>query len=320
MSSPIGASVIGAGAWGRNLVRVLATLDGVDLISVCDRRAEALEIARISAPRASTTTQLADVLGDPRVDVVVIAVEASAHHDVARAALLAGKHVFVEKPMTLAPGPAEALVALAREKGRRLMVGHLMLFHPALMHAARLVSSGSLGELRYLAARRLNPRDKRSTENAWWSLAPHDVAVALWLTGETPESVSAVAGAVSGDDPADADVVFATLHFPSGTLAHVHVSRVDAHKTRTLAVVGAGGMVELDDTKPSGGLRIDGAFPAAPPDDREPLAIELGELRDAIVEGRAPRSSGDLGLAVVRLLSAGETSLRRSGARVNVGA
>jgi predicted dehydrogenase len=320
MPSPIGVAVVGAGTWGRNLVRVLASLDGFDLVSVCDKRAEALADARGIAPHAATTTVLADVLADRRVSVVAVAVEASSHVEVARAALLAGKHVFVEKPMTLSTTDAAALLALSREVDRVLMVGHLMLFHPAVVHAARLVSSGALGDLRYLAARRLNPRVKRSTENAWWSLAPHDVAVALWLTGETPVAISAVAGAVLGDDPADADVVFATLHFPGGTLAHLHVSRVDAHKTRTLAVVGTNGMIELDDTVGGAGLRIDGALPAAPPDDREPLAIELAELRDAIVEGRPPRSPGELGLAVVRVLAAGEASLRRSGARVELGA
>jgi len=334
-NSPLTIAVVGAGGWGRNLVRVFSQLDGCRLAAVCDLDEQVLAEQRRQHPHVRCTAELASVLDDKSIAAVVVAVDAPRHHAVARAALESGKHVFVEKPLTLEVAHARELTELAARARRTLMVGHLLLYHPAMVAVKQLCDAGELGDIHYLYSQRLNLGIIRSNENAWWSLAPHDISVALWLYGAEPMSVQATGATYLQRVKAIEDVVFATLRFADGRLAQLHVSWLDPHKMRKLTIVGARKMLVFDDTLADEKLRIydkgaahrtgytsyeDGVAVRAGSITipnlimREPLQVECAEFRDCVLEGRAPRSDGASGLAVVRVLQAGERSLRAGGA------
>jgi predicted dehydrogenase len=331
--------LVGAGGWGKNLVRVLSQLDGCQLLAICDSHEPTLAAQRAAHPDILCTAQYSELLRNKNIDAVVVAVDVQNHYALARAALEADKHVFVEKPLTMDVAQAEALVSLAEQRGRRLMVGHLLLFHPAIRQVKSLIDAGELGDVLYLHSQRLNLGIIRSDENAWWSLAPHDISVALWLFGAMPSSVSAVGAAYLQTQKAIEDVVFASLRFADGRIAQIHVSWLDPQKLRKLTVVGSRRMLVFDDTAADEKLRIydKGAAPrpgytsyedgvAVRSGDiviptvamREPLAVECAELRDSIREDRAPRVTGQDGLDVVRVLAAGAESLRQGGAIVKL--
>ena len=245
---------IGAGAWGNNWIRTLAGMPDVQLRWVCDVRAASLEKIGRLYPQTRTTTRVEDLLEDADVAGIVIASIAPTHFEVAKKAILAGKHVMVEKPMTLTTTDAIELNRLADERRRVLMVGHLLEYHPAVLHIRDMIDSGELGDVQYVYSQRLNLGTVRTDENAWWSLAPHDISVASRLMGGPPISVQCRGQNVL--QPHIADVVFAQLEFPGGKLAHVHVSWLDAHKTRKLCVVGAKKMVDFDDAASEGKVVI----------------------------------------------------------------
>jgi predicted dehydrogenase len=338
MSARAGVALIGAGAWGRNYIRVLAGA-GV-LRSVCDPKPEAQAEASRIQPGVKVDTDIAAVLADPEISGVVIATDARSHHTVARAALEAGKDVLCEKPLTLSGETAAELVQLADQRGRILMVGHLLLHHRAVQMLRSVIEQGELGDVLYLVAQRLNLGVVRQDENAWWSLAPHDVALACYLLGAEPSAVSAAGGVFLQRERAIEDVVFATLHFPDARIAHLHVSWLDPHKTRRLTVVGSKKMAVFDDTSPDQKLALfdKGAIPppAAVSYDHgvrvrtgdiripavtmaEPLLLQveafLLAMRTRVLH---PSFSGSAGLTVVRTLEAGSRSLAERGRRVEL--
>jgi predicted dehydrogenase len=334
--SRLGVAVSGCGEWGRNHVRVLASLPGARLLHVADPRADRQAVARALAPEATVSGSIEEALGDPRVDAVVVCSPSPTHAPTARAALAAGKHVFVEKPLATSRGDAEGLVATARARRRTLMVGHLLLHHPAVRFLKRLVDARGLGRLHYLHAQRLNLGRIRTDEGALWSLAPHDVSVMAHLVGAWPESVSARGAAFV--QPRLEDVVFLTLHFPRGVLAHVHLSWLDPLKVRRLTLVGSRRMAVFDDMEPAEKVRIHdkGALRGEPATYGEALALRSGrttiprlspaeplreELRAflaAVRTGRAPSTDGVSGARVVSVLAAAERSLRLRGRVVDV--
>lgn len=337
----LNVAVVGAGGWGKNLVRVFSQIQGARLTAVCDRNEKVLEAHRTMFPGARCTPRFEDLLESDDVHAVIVAVDAPSHFVLARAALLAGKHVFVEKPLTLKVEDASELVELAKRAGRKLMVGHLLLYHPALVRVKEMCQRGELGDIYYLYSQRLNLGIIRSNENAWWSLAPHDISVALWLFDSTPTSVSATGATYLQKSKAIEDVVFASLRFPDGRVAQIHVSWLDPHKMRKLTVVGSKKMLVFDDTESDEKIRVydKGAAPRAGYSSyeegvavrtgditiptlamKEPLALECAEFVDCIVNNREPRTSGVSGLDVVRVLAAGEKSLLEHGAVVNVAA
>ena len=341
MSADVAVAVAGAGGWGKNLVRVFSGLEGCVLRAVCDLNPKVLEAHRRALPGVLMTTDLDQVLADPSIDALVVAVDAPAHHGLARAALRAGKHVFVEKPLTIDVAHAEELTALAQQMDRQLMVGHLLIYHPAMTYVKEVCASGELGDVHYLYSQRLNLGIIRSSENAWWSLAPHDVALALWLFDSTPASVIATGATYLQTGRGIEDVVFASLGFPDGRMAQIHVSWLDPHKMRKLTIVGSKKMLVFDDTLADEKIRIydKGAAPRAGYTSyadgvavrsgdiripnlvmKEPLALECAEFRDCIRERRPPRTPGAAGLAVVRVLDAGARSLAKGGARIELGA
>lgn len=326
---------VGVGRWGRNLLRTLVAVEGVEVVAVCDVSDPALAAAARLAPSARALRNAADVFADDHVDAVVVATETPLHARMAEAALRAGKHVFVEKPLAQSVADAERLVALAAEHDRRLMVGHLLRYHPAFQHVEAAAEAGELGDLRYLTSVRVGPGVVRRQENALESLAPHDLAVARALLGD------AVAVTATGRDFVQdgvEDVVFATVEYPEGRLAHVHASWLDPHKVRRTTVVGTRRMAVIDDQEPSEKVRVydTGADEIAGSADvagalavrsgdiavpriaaGEPLRREVEEFVAAIREARAPRTDGVDGLEVVRVLEAAKTSLAE-GRRVEI--
>jgi predicted dehydrogenase len=317
--------MIGAGRWGFNWVRTLAALPGVELRWCCDVSPESLERVRGQFPQVRTTTRLEDLFEDRTLDAVVIATIAPTHFDVAGRAILAGKHALVEKPMTLTAAHAEALNELADRKGRVLMVGHLLEYHPIIRHIRGMIDAGDLGEVRYLVSERLNLGTVRADENAWWSLAPHDISVANRLFGAAPLSVQCRGQCIVR--PTVEDVVFATLEYPGGRLAQFHVSWLDPHKSRKLTVVGADKMVVFDDTAAQklvvhdkgfsrSGEKVDlkqGGVTVPVLDTSEPLALEAQHFIECIRNGRRPISDGDSGALVVSVLEQGQRSLELGG-------
>lgn len=337
MSARVGVAVAGCGEWGRNHVRALATLPGARLLHVADPAPARRELAAALAPEAAVAEDLGPALADPKVRAVVIASPSPTHAPLARAALAAGKHVLVEKPLAPSVAEAEDLAARARKAGAVLVVGHLLLHHPAVRHLHGLVGRGALGPVHYLYAQRTNLGRIRSDESALWSLGPHDVSVMAHLLGTFPEEVSAQGAAYV--QPAREDVVFLTLRFPGGVLGHVHLSWLDPHKVRRLTLVGARRMAVFDDMEPAEKIRVHdkGPVPPEPGSFAETYAVRFGETRiprvaateplreelrtfvRAAAGGPAP-TVGDAasGVAVVRVLAAADRSLRAGGRTVPV--
>jgi predicted dehydrogenase len=327
--------VIGAGAWGKNHVRTVATLAEAELAGVCDADPKTREKLTRQYPAAHITGDVADLLG--RVDAVVIASPAATHARVARQCIEAGKPCLVEKPFALSTSDAEAVAQAAAKHDVPVLTGHLLVFHPAVERLRSLVQTGELGRIYYLYGLRVNLGQVRADENALWSFGPHDVSVALYLLGETPVRVAA--HGKSYLQPKVEDVVFLTMEFGSGVLAHVQLSWLDPHKERKLTVVGATKMVVFDDMEAREKLRIYDKGVQRPPEygsygealsiregdifipkipNVEPLAAELGHFVKVARRTEAPRASAADGVAVVKVLDAATRSLSGGGAPVNL--
>jgi predicted dehydrogenase len=328
--------MIGTGDWGRNLLRNLARAG--ELVAICDRRPEALVALRNTYPQARAETDPDAIFRDPSIEAVAIAANSSAHYALARAALEAGKHVLVEKPLAQSTREAAHLVELADTRGLILMVGHLLIYHPAVEKLRALLKTGELGAIRYLYAQRLNLGKIRQDENALWSFGPHDVSVILDLVGAIPVRVSAAGHAYL--QPGIEDVVFVHLEFPGGQIAHIHLSWLDPHKIRRLTLVGASKMAVFDDMEATEKVRIydkgvkgaaggileyqdaltlrfgDILIPEITM--REPLDLECKDFVTAIRDRRQPLASGRDGLRVVQVLEAASHSLAGGGIPVRL--
>jgi len=326
--------VIGYGYWGPNLVRNFNRFS--ELKVCCDLDEGNLEKIRSLYPDVSTVSDFDEMLATD-VDAVVIATSAPTHYELAKKALEAGKHVFVEKPITLSSETAEELVGLADERRLTLMVGHLLEYHAAVNRVKDYIESGELGEVRYVYSQRLNLGKVRQDENALWSLAPHDISIILYLLGEEPDEVTCRGESYLTQGVQD--VVFATLHFASGKLANVHVSWLDPHKMRKLTVVGTKKMLVFDDMESSDKIWIydkgvgDGEGYLSYGEDvrlrfgdvtipyvqmSEPLATECRHFLDCIETGKTPRSDGRDGLRVLKVLEAAQRSLEERGTPVGI--
>ena len=329
-------AVVGAGNWGKNLVRNFAALPNAELAYVCDLNEKVRKSMQAQYPQATVTDGTDAILKDPSVNAVVIAVEAPEHFAVARASLQAGKHTYVEKPITLKSSEALELQQLAQKGNRKLMVGHLLEYHPAVNYVKEMIKTGKVGDSLYLYFQRLNLGIVRKTENAWWSLAPHDVSVACYLFESEPVSVSATGQAYL--QKGIEDVVFANLKFADGRMAHIHVSWLDPHKIRKMTLVGSQKMVVLDDMEASEKVRIydkgaeiksvnsyveaislrTGDILLPKVSAQEPLQLECQHFVEAIVKDLAVRSDGADGVRVVKVLEAGSKSLAQGGAPVTL--
>ncbi|MGB7847132.1 MAG: Gfo/Idh/MocA family oxidoreductase, partial [Candidatus Acidiferrum sp.] len=235
-------AVIGAGYWGKNLVRNFHALHALE--TVCDLNEATLNRIR-QEYRVATTTDYDAVLTDSRVDAVVIAAPATRHHDLALRAFQAGKHVFVEKPLALHVGEGKELVELAKKLNLVLMVGHILEFHPAIIELKRLIQQGHLGKIQYIYSSRLNLGKLRTEENILWSFAPHDISVILQMLNEVPLLASAQGGSYL--NPPIVDTTLSTLEFASGVKAHIFVSWLHPFKEQKLCVIGSQRMAVFDD-------------------------------------------------------------------------
>jgi predicted dehydrogenase len=238
--------VVGLNYWGPNLVRNFN--DIADLTWLCDLDEAQLQTIGARYPSARTTSSFDELLGDDTLDAVVIATPVPTHYALAKQALEAGKHVFVEKPPAMRAVEMDELVSLATEKDRVLMPGHLLLYHPGVLKVKDLIDRGELGDVLCVYGNRVNLGIVRSNENALWSLGVHDLSVILYLLDEDPELATAQGSA--SIHPGVEDVVFCFLRFPSGRIAHMHLSWLDPHKMRKMTVVGREKMVVFDDMEP----------------------------------------------------------------------
>jgi UDP-2-acetamido-3-amino-2,3-dideoxy-glucuronate N-acetyltransferase len=321
-------AVIGAGYWGKNLVRNFYELGALGW--VCDSNSETLRRIKDEYD-VEIASDITAVLHNPLVDAVVIAAPAAQHFELTRNALLAGKDVFVEKPLALHASEGQQLVDLARERRSILMAGHILQYHPAIAVIRELIQKGELGKIHYVYSSRLNLGKLRTEENILWSFAPHDISAILYLLGEEPVSVSAQGGSYL--NPPLMDTTLSTLEFASGAKGHIFVSWLHPFKEQKLTVVGSQKMVVFDDTLKSGKLMAychsvnwhDGK-PVAEKDsghpvsisDQEPLRIECEHFLECIQTRRQPVTDGESALRVLRVLEACEASLLAKGASAPV--
>lgn len=319
-------AVVGSGYWGKNLVRMFHELGA--LRTVCDTEPDVLE--HIQSKYAVRTTQFFDdLLLDPSIDAVVIAAPAVLHCDLARRAILDGKDVFVEKPLALHVAEAHELIELARTRGRILMVGHILEFHPAITELKRLISKGELGKLQYVHSSRLNLGKLRTEENILWSFAPHDIATILYLLDEVPTHVAAHGGSYL--NPPIVDTTLTSCQFKSGVNAHIFVSWLHPFKEQKLTIVADKMMAVFDDVEPVRKLmlyphRINWVdrLPVAqkeegrvvPIPSSEPLRLECEHFLECVRTRQPARTDGQSALKVLQILEACDKSLCARGTPV----
>ena len=321
--------VTGCGYWGKNLVRTFEALHC--LHGICDSNPSSLAQSLGKYPNAKGYATFADALNDPELDAVVLATPAETHYRMGLAALEAGKHLLVEKPLALEPEDGMEMVDAAAENNRVLMVGHLLRYHPAVEKLQELIRQGVLGRIDYIYSNRLSMGKIRQEENALWSFAPHDISVILALTGQMPLQVTASGGAYL--QPNIADVTVSNLLFDRGTRSHIFVSWLHPYKEQRLVVVGSKQMIVFEDSRPDHKLmlydkRIDwsNGYPEAakphgvpidfPPD--EPLRRECEHFVNCIATGEKPLTCGEEGVRVLQVLEACGRSLNLNGEPVRI--
>ncbi len=324
-ANPPNIAVVGGGYWGKNLVRNFYHLDALKLI--CDKNDAALSDYKSQYNGLKTCLALTDVLSSDEIQGVVVATPAETHFNIARESLLAGKHVYVEKPLVLHEAEGRELIDLAQKHNRVLMVGHLLQYHPVFLRLKEMARSGELGRINYIYSHRLNLGKIRREENILWSFAPHDISMILALAGEDPESLITTGGNYLHQKIAD--VTTTHLNFPSGLQAHIFVSWLHPFKEQKLVVVGDRKMAVFDDTNPwedklllyAHQINWKNNLPVptkAEPervviDQAEPLRQECRHFLDCIKNGTRPLTDGNEGLKVLKILNASQASLNSSG-------
>lgn len=312
-------SVIGCGYWGKNLVRNFSEL-GV-LTSVCDANSE---LAKSTSQQYKVQAHTLDQVLESDVEGVVIAAPAAQHYEISQKALKAGKHVFVEKPLSLKVEEAKMLCDFSLQVNRTLMVGHLLQYHPAFLELKRLIAKGDLGRLQYIYSNRLNLGKFRNEENILWSFAPHDISMILSLVGDLPETVYATGACHL--DPHIHDVTTTHLSFKNGIQSHIFVSWLHPYKEQKLVVVGERGMAVFDDGQPWGEklklyphhINWINGIPQPEKADvipislqpAEPLKLECQHFVECIAEHKRPRTDAQEGLRVLQVLDAAQQSLQ----------
>lgn len=316
-------AVIGTGYWGKNLVRNFANLGA--LHTICDSNPEQLETFLSQYEGIRGVTSYSEVLGDAEIRGIVIATPAETHFDLASEALLAGKDVYVEKPLCLSEQDGEELNELADTHERILMTGHLLWYHPAVIKLDEMIQGGELGRIQYIYSNRLNLGKLRREENVLWSFAPHDISVILGLLREMPSTIQAQGGNYLHQQIADTTVTM--LDFPSGVKAHIFVSWLHPFKEQKLVVVGDKQMVVFDDTAPwpeklclyPHSVHWSGNVPVADKaqavsvelEEGEPLKAECSHFLDAIETRERPKTDGREGLRVLRILKGCQEALEK---------
>lgn len=334
MMQTLSIGVIGCGYWGPNLARNFRTAPNCLLKYVCDLHPQRLEHLHSLYPEARPTRRAEDLFDDPHLDAIALATPAPTHFALAKAALLSGKHVLVEKPLATSSSECSELVSLAAARGLTLMVGHTFLYAPAIRAIKDLMESGELGEIRYIAARRLNFGVFQRAINVVWDLAPHDISIVNALLGRGPLSVSCHGS--SHVTPGIEDVAMLSMDYGRGITALVHNSWLDPRKVREITIVGSRRMIVYDDVVPHEKIKIFDTRVSNPPyydtfgefqfayhygetrcpyiRDEEPLKAECNHFLTSIRNKTQPLSDGTSGLEVVRVIEAAIESLHSDGA------
>jgi predicted dehydrogenase len=334
---PVRIGIVGLGYWGPNLIRNLNELDGADLRWICDLDQSRLDLFGRRYPTVRPTRELDDLLLDPELDAIVIATPVSTHYPLGLAALNAGKHVFIEKPLASSVAEAQELQRVAAAKGLTLMPGHTFLYSPPVNTIRELIQAGELGDVYFISTSRVNLGLHQPDVSVVWDLGPHDFSILCYWLEQTPTHLSAVSR--SCIFPTIPDVAFMNLEYEHGAIAHVELSWLAPSKLRRTTVVGSRKMVVYDDTSNEpvrvfdSGVMLDdpqsfGEFrlsyrtgeivsPAIKP--AEPLQLEMADFCEAVRTGAMPQSSAALGVEVVRMIEAVDTSLTLGGSRVSLG-
>jgi predicted dehydrogenase len=331
-------AVVGCGYWGPNLVRNLNAIPSCKKVTCCDVDARKLERLRLRFPDNGFTANVDEVLSDPTVDGVVIATSVSTHFKLAMQVIEAGKHVFVEKPMTASAKDAESLIAAAEKGNRALMVGHTFLFSPPVIKIKECIQKGELGKIYYISASRVNLGLHQKDVSVIWDLAPHDFSILFYWLDETPVKIWAIGrDCIVKGIP---DVAFVTMEFPSGTQAHLQISWLAPSKLRRTAIVGSKKMLVYDDTENVEKVKIfdkgvhykdpetygefqlsyrSGDIWSPRLDTDEPLQVEMVSFLESVRTGNVEKSGGKTGLNVVKALEAAEESLKNQGRMMSIG-
>jgi predicted dehydrogenase len=336
MASQVKVGVVGCGYWGPNLIRNFRSLPECELKVMCDVSEERLKHLHSLYPEVQCETDYGKMLNGAGLNAVAIATSVRYHFPMAKASLEAGKHTFIEKPMAASSAECAELVALARQKGLILMVGHTFLYSPAVRKIKSIVDHGDIGDIRYISARRLNLGLFQRDINVAWDLAPHDLSIILHIMGESPLAVNCRGSAHV--TPGIEDVTSMTLSFKKHRSAIVQSSWLDPRKIREMTIVGSKRMIVYDDVAPLEKIRIFDARVERPPHydtfgefhyayhygdvyapyikQEEPLKTECQHFLECIKDHKRPLSCGEQGLELVKILEASTTSLRQNGAAV----
>lgn len=334
----LNVSVIGVGYWGPNLVRNFAANPRAKVVACCDLAQNRLDLIRRNYPYVETTTDYRAVLKDTKTDLVVLCTPVSTHFEIARDALLAGKHVLIEKPMTSTSAQAEELVELAARKGLKIFVDHTFIYTGAVRRIKELIESGELGKLYYFDSVRVNLGLFQHDVNVLWDLAPHDVSIMYHLLPGKPESV--VATGIDNFGNGLENVAYLTVYYPNHLIAHVHTNWLSPVKIRQTLLAGSKKMVVWDDNEPSEKVRIydkgvdvvqsaddvysmlvqyrTGDMYCPKLDGREALAVEVERIIDCLESGSDGVVEGEAGLMVVRILEAAQQSVKARGKEIRI--
>ena len=338
MSEQIDIGVVGCGYWGPNLIRNFLRDKGYRNVIGCDLEEAKLARAQERFPALQVTTRFQDLLEKNGADAVAIATPVNTHYQLAREALLAGRHVFVEKPFTASAAEAEELIELAEGRGLTLMVGHTFEYSPPVIKIGELISSGQLGEIYFISSSRVNLGLHRKDVSVIWDLASHDFSILFSWLKEGPQRITAVGrDYVQKSIP---DVAFINMEFPSGCIAHIEVSWLAPSKLRRTAVIGSEKMLVYDDTEVMEKVKIydkgvdykdpgsfgefqlsyrAGDIVSPKLDNYEPLGVEVSHFHDCITNGQKPKTDGLSGLRVVQALEAAQKSIENGGQVETIG-
>ena len=339
MKKQITVGVIGCGYWGPLLVRNFKSLPDCQLKAVCDLNTERLKHVRALYPDIEGMTQTQQLLNGTNVDAVVIAAPVKHHFPLAKAALLAGKHTFIEKPMASSSAECEELIEIADRNGLVLMIDHTFLYSSPVQKIAQIVQAGDLGEIRYINCRRLNLGLFQKDINVAWDLAPHDISIILHILGELPTTINCQGNAHI--TPGVEDVTNMSLSFARKRFATIQSSWLEPRKIREMTIVGTRRMIVYDDLRTREKIRIYDARVERPPHydtfaefqysyhygdsyipylhQEEPLKLACQHFVDCIKTNSQPLTNGRRGLELVRILEAASASLKLNGAPVTFG-
>ena len=331
-------AIVGCGYWGPNLIRNFGSLAGCSVKIACDVDKGRLDHMRSLYPAIHTTREFDDVINDEEIDAIAIATPVRFHFEMAKRSLEAGKHTFIEKPMATSSAECRELIDIAENRKRVIIVGHTFIYSPPVRKIKEIIDHGSLGEIQYISARRLNLGLFQTDINVTWDLAPHDVSIILYILGKAPISVNCQGKAHV--NPEIEDVTSMTLNFENGGFATIQSSWLDPNKIREMTFVGSKRMLVYNDLEPAETIKIYDKRVETPPyydtfaefhysyhygdtyspylKQYEPLKRECQHFLDCIKSGEKPESGGYEGLQVVQILEAASESLKREGGRVEI--